>query len=78
MLSTCGGTKSADSGEGQPTDAGASTTEQVEITPENEPERVKPEATERPDSVRNQVIEHGAPDQSRNDSIKAAKTTGKF
>lgn len=78
MLSTCGGTKSTDTGGGQPGDAGTHTLQKVEATTEGEQERQKPEATEKPDNTENQVIEHGAPDQSRNDSVKAAKTKGKF
>jgi hypothetical protein len=31
-----------------------------------------------PDTARRQIIEHGAPDKARNDSVKAAKTKGKF
>ena len=31
-----------------------------------------------PDPSDTKVIEHGAPDKARNDSIKAAKTKGKF
>ena len=33
---------------------------------------------EMPDTTKNAVIEHGAPDKARNDSVKAAKTKGKF
>jgi hypothetical protein len=33
---------------------------------------------EMPDTSKKEVIEHGSPDQARNDSIKAAKTKGKF
>ena len=33
---------------------------------------------ELPNPSETKVIEHGAPDQARNDSIKAAKTKGKF
>lgn len=33
---------------------------------------------EMPDTSHKQVIEHGSPDQARNDSVKAAKTKGKF
>lgn len=31
-----------------------------------------------PDTSVKKIIEHGAPDKARNDSIKAAKTKGKF
>lgn len=31
-----------------------------------------------PDTARRQVIQHGAPDKARNDSVKASKTKGKF
>ena len=31
-----------------------------------------------PDPSETKVIEHGAPDKARNDSVKAAKTKGKF
>ena len=33
---------------------------------------------EMPDTSKKQVIEHGSPDKARNDSVKAAKTKGKF
>jgi hypothetical protein len=33
---------------------------------------------EMPDTSKKEVIEHGAPDKARNDSVKAAKTKGKF
>ncbi|MCB0755222.1 MAG: hypothetical protein H6602_04045 [Flavobacteriales bacterium] len=33
---------------------------------------------EMPDTSKKQVIEHGSPDQARNDSVKAAKTKGKY
>ena len=33
---------------------------------------------EMPDTSEKNVIEHGSPDKSRNDSVKAAKTKGKF
>lgn len=33
---------------------------------------------EMPDTSSKQIIEHGSPDQARNDSVKAAKTKGKF
>lgn len=33
---------------------------------------------EMPDTSAKKVIEHGAPDKARNDSVKAAKTKGKF
>lgn len=33
---------------------------------------------EMPDTSRKQVIEHSSPDKARNDSVKAAKTKGKF
>lgn len=35
-------------------------------------------AGEMPDTARRQIIQHGAPDKARNDSIKASKTKGKF
>lgn len=31
-----------------------------------------------PDTSVKKIIEHGAPDKARNDSVKAAKTKGKF
>lgn len=31
-----------------------------------------------PDTTVKKIIEHGAPDKARNDSVKAAKTKGKF
>lgn len=47
--------------------------------PEEKPASEKPERTgEMPDTARRQIIEHGAPDKARNDSVKAAKTKGKF
>lgn len=33
---------------------------------------------EMPDTSEKKIIEHGAPDKARNDSVKAAKTKGKF
>ncbi len=33
---------------------------------------------EMPDTSKKVIIEHGAPDKARNDSVKAAKTKGKF
>lgn len=33
---------------------------------------------EMPDTSKKEIIEHGSPDKARNDSVKAAKTKGKF
>ena len=46
---------------------------------ESKPESIKPKYEgELPDPANDKVIEHGAPDKARNDSVKAAKTKGKF
>jgi len=47
--------------------------------PTPEPTAEKPSLQgEMPDTSRKQIMEHGAPDKTRNDSVKAAKTKGKF
>lgn len=44
-----------------------------------QPTAEKPGLTgEMPDTSKKVIIEHGAPDKARNDSVKAAKTKGKF
>ncbi|MCF8276952.1 MAG: hypothetical protein K9J17_09470 [Flavobacteriales bacterium] len=47
--------------------------------PESKPASTKPayEGT-MPDTSVKKIVEHGAPDKARNDSVKAAKTKGKF
>lgn len=48
-------------------------------TPENKPASTKPKVEGAlPDTTIKKVIEHGAPDKAYNDSVKAAKTKGKF
>lgn len=47
--------------------------------PENKPESAKPKLDGvLPDTSVKKVVEHGAPDKAYNDSVKAAKTKGKF
>ena len=47
--------------------------------PENKPASTKPKVEgAMPDTTVKKVIEHGAPDKAYNDSVKAAKTKGKF
>lgn len=47
--------------------------------PENKPESTKPKVEGvLPDTSVKKVVEHGAPDKAYNDSVKAAKTKGKF
>ena len=47
--------------------------------PENKPATTKPKVEGAlPDTSVKKVIEHGAPDKAYNDSVKAAKTKGKF
>jgi len=80
MLSMCGGKKdSATEEKGGPGDATLTTEQKAETstTPAAETPQ-KPEATEMPDTAKRQIIEHGAPDKARNDSVKDAKTKGKF
>jgi len=46
---------------------------------ESKPASTKPKLDgEIPDTSVKKIIEHGAPDKARNDSVKAAKTKGKF
>lgn len=46
---------------------------------ESKPTSTKPNYEgEMPDTSVRKIIEHGAPDKARNDSVKAAKTKGKF
>lgn len=46
---------------------------------ESKPASTKPKTEGKmPDPSDTKVIEHGAPDKARNDSVKAAKTKGKF
>ncbi len=46
---------------------------------ESKPASTKPKyEDEMPDTSEKKVIEHGSPDKARNDSVKAAKTKGKF
>jgi PBP1b-binding outer membrane lipoprotein LpoB len=80
MLSMCGGKKDgATEVKGGPDDATQTTGQEsvAPVTDETETPQ-KPELTEMPDTAKRQIIEHGAPDKSRNDSVKAAKTKGKF
>ncbi|TNF25447.1 MAG: hypothetical protein EP314_06735 [Bacteroidetes bacterium] len=60
--------------EAETTTDGASADEKVA-----EPTAQKPGLKgEMPDTSRKQIIEHGSPDKARNDSVKNAKTKGKF
>jgi len=46
---------------------------------ESKPASTKPKYEGKmPDTTVKKIIEHGAPDKARNDSVKAAKTKGKF
>ena len=46
---------------------------------ESKPASIKPTYEGKmPDTTVKKIIEHGAPDKARNDSVKAAKTKGKF
>ncbi len=46
---------------------------------ESKPASTKPKLEgDLPDASETKIIEHGAPDKARNDSVKAAKTKGKF
>ena len=80
MLSMCGGKKDgATEAQGGPGDATPPTEQKTVSTVTDETETPqKPELTEMPDTAKRQIIEHGAPDKARNDSVKDAKTKGKF
>ena len=80
MLSMCGGKKEgATEVKGGPGDATPTIEQEVDksTTPAEETPQ-KPEVIEMPDTAKRQIIEHGAPDKARNDSVKDAKTKGKF
>jgi len=83
LLSMCGGTLTK---EVEPTATKdvivEEETSETETATQEEPSSEvieKPAPTgEMPDTARRQIIEHGAPDKARNDSVKEAKTKGKF
>ncbi len=80
LLNTCG-TNAQKQDEAAITEETQTDTVSTAVEPQTpQPESAtKPAMTsEMPDTSRRQIIEHGAPDKARNDSVKAAKTKGKF